>query len=338
MSPSRMLVHMTAAASALIWSAVSAPQVSAQLKDDETIVFLGDSITQAGDAEGGYVDLFRKAIQLRRPDSGIKVIGAGISGNRVPDIQKRLDKDVLSHHPNIVVIYIGINDVWHSLNGKGTSTADYEAGLRDVIGRCQTAGARVIVATPSVIGEKTDGTNKLDAMLEEYSEISRRVAAATGASVVDLRKSFLSQLKEYNLAGESSGVLTSDEVHLNAEGNRFVAVRMLEAVGEVPARSRVLRHIVLFRFRPEVTPKQIDEINMAFHQLKNQIPAIQDFERGVNNSPEKLDQGFTHGYVVTFATEEDRAAYLPNSDHWKFVEMIDGKIEKALVFDYWAVE
>jgi lysophospholipase L1-like esterase len=65
--------------------------VGAELKNGETVVFLGDSITQAGAGETGYVTLFRRTLEVTRPDSGIRVIGAGISGNRVPDLQQRLD-------------------------------------------------------------------------------------------------------------------------------------------------------------------------------------------------------------------------------------------------------
>jgi lysophospholipase L1-like esterase len=117
--------------------------------------------------------LFREAIEKARPNSGIKVIGAGIGGHKVPDLEARLDKDVLSHKPNVVVIYIGINDVWHSKNGRGTPVEKYDAGLRSLIKRCTDAGARVILSTPSVIGEKYDGSNELDKMLVEYADISR---------------------------------------------------------------------------------------------------------------------------------------------------------------------
>lgn len=310
----------------------------AQLKNGETIVFLGDSITQAGAGETGYVTLFRRTLEATRPDSGIKVIGAGISGNRVPDLQQRLDRDVLSHKPAVVVIYIGINDVWHSKNGRGTPAEAYEAGLRSLVGRCRDAGARIILCTPSVIGEKTDGSNDLDAMLDQYCDISRRVAAETESTLVDLRSSFLGYLREYNTANVETGVLTTDGVHLNDAGNRFVSVRMLEGAGELSSKKRVLRHVVLFRYKPEVTAAQLDEINRAFQDLKRQIPEVRDFERGINNSPEGLAKGFTHGYLITFESEADREAYLPHPAHKKFVEMLGGKLEEPFVFDYWTVE
>lgn len=311
---------------------------SAELKDGETVVFLGDSITQAGAGPTGYVSLFRDAINKARPNSGINVIGAGISGNRVPDLEARLDKDVLSKKPSVVVIYIGINDVWHTKNGRGTPADKYEAGLRSLIKRCTDAGARVVLSTPSVIGEKHDGSNELDKLLAEFCEISRKVAMETGTTLLDLNAAFNKYEKEYNVANQDKNVLTTDGVHLNDAGNRFVATRMLEAVGERTPKSRVLRHVVLFKYKPDVTPAQLDEINRAFQNLKNEIPQVMDFERGTNNSPEGLDKGFTHGYLITFASEEDRAAYLPHPAHKKFVELLGGKLEEPFVFDYWTIE
>ena len=167
-------------AMAILFSGASA---SAQLKDGETIVFLGDSITQQGAGEKGYVTLFRQAIEKSRPDSGIKVIGAGIGGNKVPNLEARLDKDVLAHKPNVVVIYIGVNDVWHSTRGQGTDIGAFEAGLRSLIKRCSDAGARVILSTPSVIDEKHDGSNALDKMLDEYSAVSRKGGIAKGRGI-----------------------------------------------------------------------------------------------------------------------------------------------------------
>jgi len=317
---------------------ISGASASAQLKDGETIVFLGDSITQQGAGPKGYVTLFREAIEKSRPDSGIKVIGAGIGGHKVPNLEARLDKDVLAHKPNVVVIYIGINDVWHSERGQGTEIGAYETGLRSLVKRCNDAGARVILSTPSVIDEKTDGTNSLDKMLDEYSDVSRKVAMETGSTLLDLRAAFMTYLKEYNTANEAKGILTGDGVHLNDAGNRFVAVRMLEAAGEVKARTPELRHVVIFKFKPEVTAAQLDEINREFQNLKNAIPEVKDFERGINNSPEGLNKGFTHCYVITFASETDRDAYLPHPAHKKFVELIGGKLEEPFVFDYWTVE
>src|SRR6476469_8731164 len=100
-------------AAALLAGSVGA-DTPAGLKKGDRIVFLGDSITAGGVGPKGYVTLIKKQLAEKHPDLGIEVIGAGISGNRVPDLQKRLDKDVIAKKPTLVVIYIGINDVWHS--------------------------------------------------------------------------------------------------------------------------------------------------------------------------------------------------------------------------------
>lgn len=209
----------------------------AHLGEKETIIFLGDSVTAAGVRPGGYIVQFSEVIAKTYPNRDIKVVGAGISGNRVPDCQKRLDRDVLQKEPTIVVIYIGINDVWHwthpavvAAGRKGTTKEDFESGLYDIIGRIQKSGARVILCTPTVIGEKTDGMNDQDTMMNEYAEISRKVATKTGTQLLDLRVTFMDYLKEHNPDNASKGILTRDGVHLNDTGNRFLANIMLNAL------------------------------------------------------------------------------------------------------------
>jgi lysophospholipase L1-like esterase len=81
-----------------------------------------------------------------------------------------------------------------------------------------------------VIGEKTDSTNEFDKMLEEYSNISRMVARVTESQMLDLRKDFMSYLKEHNSDNIVSGILTRDGVHLNKQGNIFLSHLVLEAL------------------------------------------------------------------------------------------------------------
>ena len=198
------------------------------------IVFFGDSITELGDKPGGYVSLIRDSLSRAADAPGVSVIGAGRSGDRVPDLLERLDRDVLNLHPRLVVIYIGINDVWHHTLPfrTGTSKEDYESGLRELIRRVDDTGARVMLCTPSVIGERPDGSNSLDSMLDEYAAISRRVAASVNVPLCDLRRSFIAYLKQNNPQTKEAGILTTDSVHLNDAGNRFVAGELLKALRE----------------------------------------------------------------------------------------------------------
>lgn len=215
--------------------AVAAPADDAKspaLKKGETIVFLGDSITQGGTSPKGYVTLIKKALAEKHKDLGIEVIGAGISGNKVPDLQKRLVRDVLSKKPTLVVIYIGINDVWHGETdpSRGTSKERFESGLKEIIGKIKDSGSRVVLCTPTVIGEKKAGTNKLDVKLDEYAEISRQVARSTGIPLCDLRKAFQDHLSKSNADDKERGILTTDRVHLNDAGNKLVAETILKSI------------------------------------------------------------------------------------------------------------
>jgi lysophospholipase L1-like esterase len=205
----------------------------AALKKGDRIVFLGDSITQGGDGhDKGFVRLIRKTLAEKHPDMGIEVIGAGISGNKVPDLQRRLDRDVISKKPTLVVIYIGINDVWHGEKNpaRGTLPEAFEAGLKDVVHQCQEAGAQVVLCTPSVIGEKADGSNNLDQRLDQYAGISRGIATEMKLPLCDLRAAFINYLKEHNQDNKPKGVLTGDGVHLNDAGNQLVADTMLQVI------------------------------------------------------------------------------------------------------------
>ena len=332
--PSKFGVRlMFALGAAALVSAANHASAAEPLKKGDRIVFLGDSITQAGAAPGGYVTLVKEALAKRKPDLGVEVIGAGISGHKVPDLEKRLQKDVLDKQPTVVVIYIGINDVWHSINNRGTPKDEYAAGLRRLVGKIQAAGARVILCTPSVIGEKTDGSNPLDKMLDEYCQLSREAAKETKSQLVDLHEAFADYLKQHNGENAEKGVLTSDGVHLNPAGNRFVAEQMLAALG-ITESAGLLRHIVLFKFKDDVTPEQVQEVVDAFSALPGKIDTIVDFECGTDVSVEGKADGFTHGFVVTFRDEAGRAVYLPHAAHQEFVKLVGPRVDKVLVFDF----
>ena len=301
----------------------------------QKIVFLGDSVTQAGAGPKGYVTLVRQSIEKDHPQAKIEVIGAGISGNRVPDLEKRLEQDVLSKQPTLVVIYIGINDVWHSLSNRGTSPEDFEQGLRRIIAAIQKQDAKVLLCTASMIGEKHDGSNQLDKKLDEYCQLTRKVATDTKSPLIDLRKAFLAHLKEHNAMNADKNVLTTDGVHLNDAGNEFVAKQMLAALHASSHQHRLLRHVVFFKFKPDVTPAQVNEVSAAFAALPGKIDVIHSFEWGTDVSVENKADGFTHGFLVTFRDEKAREIYLPHAAHQEFIKLVGPRIDKVLVFDYW---
>ena len=206
---------------------------SQELSGPQRIVFFGDSITQLGERPGGYVALVRDSLLRGTWLEGSTVINAGISGNKVTDLQKRLSRDVLEKNPTIVVIYIGINDVWHSVipNRRGTPKDTFGIVLKEIIRSIHATKAKVMLCTPTVIGEKKNSENAQDALLNEYGAISRAVAAELGIPLCDLRSLFTTMEEKLNADNSEKGVLTTDRVHLNATGNRLVAnemVRMLQ--------------------------------------------------------------------------------------------------------------
>ena len=203
--------------------------VAARPTDRKRVIFFGDSITAAGAKPGGYIRMMKEMVDTTQ----YELIGAGISGNKVTDLQARIRQDVLDKKPDVVVIYIGINDVWHFYKFEGTTGTEaerYEAGLRDVAQQIQDQGATAIFCTPTVIGEDPDSDSEENVRLTEYADIVRKVAKDTNSQLCDLREAYTTYLRENNPDKAYEGILTSDGVHMNEVGNRFLAERMKECL------------------------------------------------------------------------------------------------------------
>jgi isoamyl acetate esterase len=196
----------------------------------QRVVFFGDSITQAGEEDpAGYLNVMRDQLDTAK----YEIIGAGISGNKVTDLQGRVQEDVIAQLPNIVFIYIGINDVWHFYEFEGTTGTEigaYEAGLIDLVGMLQTDTTDVILCTPSVIGEKPAMEGEINQQLDAYTEVVRKVASETSCGICDLRTAFKEYLSENNPVDQEEGILTTDGVHMNPAGDQFLADKMLECL------------------------------------------------------------------------------------------------------------
>lgn len=205
--------------------------LSMGLQQKTRVVFFGDSITQAGVNAGGYIRELDTLLQQRGQAANYELIGAGIGGNKVYDLYLRHEADVLAKNPDVVVIWVGVNDVWHKTShGTGTDADKFEGFYTALIGKLQAKGIRVILCTPAAIGERTDFSNAQDGDLNHYSNIIRRLAQQHKTTLVDLRQSFLDYNRQHNPDNQESGILTTDRVHLNAIGNQLVAEKMMEAL------------------------------------------------------------------------------------------------------------
>jgi len=100
-------------------------------------------------------------------------------------------------------------------------------------------------------------------------------------------------------------------------------------------RNDIYRHVVLFKFFDRVSSEKVEAIESAFRALCADLPFVKDFEWGRNSSPENLNEGYTHCFIVTFADEKGRDTYLPHSAHQAFCrQYLDENMEKVCVVDF----
>ncbi|HSC52279.1 MAG TPA: SGNH/GDSL hydrolase family protein [Phnomibacter sp.] len=196
-----------------------------------TILFFGDSITQMGVNKGGYIDRIQTYLQEKNLQNNYQLMGAGIGGNKVYDLYLRMEEDVMDKNPNTVVIYVGINDVWHKTSGVGTDIAKYEKFYIAIIKKLQAQKINVVLCTPTVIGEKKNNANAQDGDLNAYSDVVRKLAAAYQCKLVDLHAAFAAYENANNTEDAEKGILTTDRVHLNDKGNQLVADEMIKTLG-----------------------------------------------------------------------------------------------------------
>jgi lysophospholipase L1-like esterase len=201
-----------------------------ELKKGDRIIFFGDSLTALAGQEApkqhvtkGYVRIVRETLQETHKDKNIEVDWVATGGHTVPDLLKRVDKDVIAKKPTIVVIQIGCNDA------RRIPKETFKTSLEELIDRLHQAKIQVVQCTLTSVGEKHDGTNKDDAKLEAFAEIQRQIVKAKKVPVNDLRKAFVAHWKKNNPDNKYSGILTYDGNHFNDAGHRFVAEQMLKS-------------------------------------------------------------------------------------------------------------
>lgn len=198
------------------------------------ILFFGDSITQAGVGKTGYITKMAEMISSKGLSGKYELIGAGIGGNKIYDLYLRHEEDVIAKKPNVVVIYIGINDVWHKTSSRtGTDNDKFEKFYHSLIQRIQKSGSQVVICTPTLIGEKYDSTNENDGDLNYFSTVIRKIAQDEKCKLIDLRKSFIEYETKFNTENKALGILTSDRVHLNDAGNIFLAEVMWDVLKDI---------------------------------------------------------------------------------------------------------
>ena len=102
--------------------------------------------------------------------------------------------------------------------------------------------------------------------------------------------------------------------------------------------AKMLRHIVMFKFKETSSKEDVQKVVDDFRSLKGSIRQVAALEYGTDNSPEGLSNGFTHCFLVTFKSQADRETYLSHPKHKEFIEILKPHLDKVQVVDYWASE
>ncbi len=209
------------------------------LRNGMTAVFFGDSITW----QNGFVGQIDKALKSGEGAKGrtVRLVNRGINGGGVLQIrdgstnsaypgsstQKSFAAVIAAEKADVAVVFIGINDVWW----RKTEPEVFERALHELHTAAKANRTRLVFATLTVRGELPDGRNSDDAKIDQFAELTRKVAAATGTTLVDLRRAYLAYLRNHNaelrvdgsLYFVPAGVLTYDGVHPAAKGNELLA-------------------------------------------------------------------------------------------------------------------
>ncbi len=185
------------------------------------IVCIGDSITGVYYHSGGrraYPEMLQLALQQLYPQSQLSVHNAGISGDTTTGGLKRLERDVLAYKPHLVTIMFGMNDL------VGTPVDVFKKNLREMIARCRSSGAEVVLCTQNSIVETPQ---RPFARLAEFRNAIREVAKDEALVVADCFATFeavhAADAAEWNL-------LLSDTIHPNMAGHKLFAETLAQAI------------------------------------------------------------------------------------------------------------
>jgi len=223
------------------------PEIQNVLAGKRKIVIVGDSITEAGKYPGGYVWLLERYLSALYPDRKIKIVNAGIPGNKATDMQARFQKDAIDQKPDLVMINVGVNDVSHAFfdfqknkfypQGNlpaGVPLAEYRDKITQMVLAAKAAEIRVVLLSPTPIGEILDSPE--NRRLQEYIAAMREIALQNQCLFIDLNGPCREVIGTYQKhAGKTLNLLAADGVHPNPSGYRIIAFTILRGLG-VPAK------------------------------------------------------------------------------------------------------
>jgi len=201
-------------------AARTAPVLSTFHKET-TVVCLGDSVTGVYYHTGGlraWPEMLELAFRQSHPHAAIRVINAGISGHTTTDGLARLEQDVLQHHPTLVTISFGLNDMTR------VPPEQFRTNLEQLIDRCRAAQSLVVLCTPNAV-INTDG--RPISRLKEYCGIIRDVGRMKTVAVCD---EYAAGERLRSRAPWTWRLTMSDEIHPNMDGHKRMAEELCRTI------------------------------------------------------------------------------------------------------------
>lgn len=214
--------------------------MSTKLKTGQTLLFIGDSITDCGrrgdraPLGGGYVKMFHDLLAIREPQKNVNIINKGIGGHRVTDLRDRWEDDVLRHRPNWLSIKIGINDLYSAIRGaeNAVPVKRFEDVYDDILSRTRKKLPRmqILLIDPFYISRDTSPTSfrkqVLD-MLPGYIRVVAKMARTYSARRVKTHEMFQKLLKYHE-----PDLFCPEPVHPNATGHLAIAEAVYTALSK----------------------------------------------------------------------------------------------------------
>ena len=206
-------------------------------KANQTLLFIGDSITDCGrdrpvgkrwnSLGEGYVSFVDSMLGAAMPETPVRVLNTGISGNRVTDLEARWKSDVLDLEPNWLSLMIGINDVWRQFDAESgaeqVGPEQYELVYRSVLAKTRPQLDGLVLMTPYCL--ETNREDPMRVKMDAYGAITKKLAADFDAIFVDTQAAF-----DHYLAHQPTQSLCADRVHPNGVGHMILARAFLSAV------------------------------------------------------------------------------------------------------------
>ena len=208
-----------------------------QLNSRDSLLFIGDSITDCGRARpygeraglgDGYVNLVNSLVATCHPETPLRILNTGIGGNRVTDLAKRWTEDVLNLKPDWLSVMIGINDVWRQfdnpLDSAPVTIDQFETVYRELLKKTRPQLKGLVLMTPFYL--ETHQADPMRAQMDQYGKVVQRLAQEFDAIYVDIQAAF----DDY-MAHRPTQTLCSDRVHPNQTGHLIIARAFFNAIG-----------------------------------------------------------------------------------------------------------